>query len=341
MDVSPDGRWVASGCRDGSVSLFNLSSATNRPLPYRAFQPTNWTDWYYSPDGVWIGALGRDGHLRLYQAATPERIDTELPGTNIYGFIYGFAFAPDSRRLAAGDRTGHLTLWDIPGQRVVTNFIADPADPLGFTADGKMLLTYSQDLVKEWDTETWQEIRRFKFEPGAIGPIICPEAGLVASLTASGSCELFTVQAPEKRWHFTVEGDISAISGWSFSRDGKVLALASEKGTVELWDTGTATRTALLHGVLLGYHSVAFSPDNERLVAGSGGQEAIKVWDLHSLQEVATLRGQGSVFRHAKFSPNGDTISAQNLMRVTHFWSAPSWPEILAAERALQTPTPR
>jgi len=120
-----------------------------------------------------------------------------------------------------------------------------------------------------------------------------------------------------------------------------VLALASEKGTVELWDTGMATRTALLRGVLLGYHSVAFSPDGERLVAGSDGQEAIKVWDLHSLQEVATLRGQGSMFRHANFSPDGDTIGAQNLKGVMHFWSAPSWPDILAAERALQTAAPR
>jgi eukaryotic-like serine/threonine-protein kinase len=334
MDVSPDGRWLASGCRDGSVCLFDISVTTNRAPPCRTFQLANWADWRYSPDGAWVGALRRDGHLLLGRAATPGRTDIELTAANIQKFV----FAPDSRWLAAGDRSGHLTLWDIPGQRVITNRIADPAEPIGFTADGKMLWTYSPTLVKEWDTATWQEIRRIELEPGAIDAVVCPEAGLVCSLTASGSCEIITIQTPEKRRHFNVAG---GISGWCFSPGGKLLALASELGTVELWDTGTVTRTALLHGVLLGYHSVSFSLDGERLVAGSNGQEAIKVWDLHSLQEVATLRGQGSMFRHAKFSPNGDTIGAQNMKSLTHFWSAPSWPEIQAAERGLQTAPPR
>jgi len=104
---------------------------------------------------------------------------------------------------------------------------------------------------------------------------------------------------------------------------------------VELWDTATGKRIAALRGVLLGFHSVAFSPDGERLVAGSVGQEAIKMWDLHSLEEVATLAAPGFHF-NAQFSPNGNTIVARN----GNFWTAPGWTEIHAAERARQTAPP-
>ena len=62
-------------------------------------------------------------------------------------------------------------------------------------------------------------------------------------------------------------------------------------------------------------------------------QEAIKIWDLHSHEEVATLAGQGSFFVDAAFSPDGNTIGARNWSGVLHFWTAPSWQQTEAAEK--------
>jgi WD40 repeat protein len=73
---------------------------------------------------------------------------------------------------------------------------------------------------------------------------------------------------------------------------------------------------------------VTISPDGERIAAGSNGQEAIKLWDLDSREEVATLPGGGSFFRLIRFSPDGNTLSACNWNGVIHFWTAPSWEQI-------------
>src|SRR6266567_3195349 len=43
-----------------------------------------------------------------------------------------------------------------------------------------------------------------------------------------------------------------------------------------------------------------------------------------------------SMFRNAQFIADGNTIAAGNVNGVIHFWSAPSWAEINAAERARQ-----
>src|SRR5262249_19026208 len=164
------------------------------------------------------------------------------------------------------------------------------------------LLTYGADgIFKEWAVPTWEETRRWQIDKQQLDAVaICPSAGLLAAASEGGRFELVTIQDPRRRHRLMGQNRTVAVD---LARDGKILAAASENGTVELWDTETGTRTALLHGVMLGYHSVAISPDGERVAAGSNGQEAIKMWDVQSHEEVATLQGNGSVFAYAKFSP--------------------------------------
>ena len=62
------------------------------------------------------------------------------------------------------------------------------------------------------------------------------------------------------------------------------------------------------------------------------GQEAVKLWDTATRQEVLTLSGEGSVFELLRFSPDGRYLMAINLNGIIHLWSAPSWEEIKSAE---------
>jgi WD40 repeat protein len=50
---------------------------------------------------------------------------------------------------------------------------------------------------------------------------------------------------------------------------------------------------ATLRGFLQGTHSVAFSPDYQRLAIGGNGSETIKLWDIDSLQELLRPGLQG------------------------------------------------
>jgi WD40 repeat protein len=224
---------------------------------------------------------------------------------------------------------------------MVTNFVAHrSAAGLAseFLSNGKIALSLDYTGVfKEWDVETWQPIRQ-----GSVGHRVLHwgwsgAANLLAVESTDGLCELIPVQDPDKRKRFTVGRQVKSVR---LSPDGKTFAAASENGTVEVLDTETLTRRALLRGVLLGYHSLTFSPDGERLGAGSNGQEAIKMWDVHSLEEVATLGGEGSLFTVAAFSPDGNTIGAHNWKGVLHLWTAPSWKEIEAAEKRRATLAP-
>jgi hypothetical protein len=51
---------------------------------------------------------------------------------------------------------------------------------------------------------------------------------------------------------------------------------------------------------------------------------------MTTLQEVATLEGQGTYFQFTTFSPDGNTLVGVNLQGTAHFWRAPSFAEIEA-----------
>src|SRR5262249_44506737 len=86
---------------------------------------------------------------------------------------------------------------------------------------------------------------------------------------------------------FPLPGHSNGISRVAYSPDGKLLASATGRGEVKLWDLATRQelrrwRPALLMMVL----GLAFSPDGESLAACLGSHEVfslqgdIKVWDV-------------------------------------------------------------
>jgi WD40 repeat protein len=135
----------------------------------------------------------------------------------------------------------------------------------------------------------------------------------------------------------TEEGSRQAFKNSSLytpavSPDGQLFATVASDSEVRLWNAATRTAAGILRGFLLGAHSVAFSPDGDRLVAGSGGQEAVKIWDLATQQELLTFAGSGNLFAFTRCSPDGNTILSINDEHLVHLWRAPSWAEIEAAE---------
>jgi WD40 repeat protein len=126
--------------------------------------------------------------------------------------------------------------------------------------------------------------------------------------------------------------ELKQVSATAFSPDGRLLAAVSILGIGHLYDTATGRKTATLQGFLQGAHSVNFSPDGQRLAIGSNGNEAIKLWDVESLQELLTLKGQGSMFNSTTFSPDGNVLASANSQGILHIWRAPSFEDIARLE---------
>ena len=62
-------------------------------------------------------------------------------------------------------------------------------------------------------------------------------------------------------------------------------------------------------------------------------EEAAKLWDVDSRQELVTLEGEGSALRPTAFSADGDAIGSLSEQGRLQIWRAPAWAQIEAAEK--------
>ena len=77
---------------------------------------------------------------------------------------------------------------------------------------------------------------------------------------------------------------------WPFPRTASGLSPAVRDQTAKVWDAASGKELLTLKGHSDAIRSVAFSPDGQRIVTGSGDQTA-KVWEAASGKELLTLKG--------------------------------------------------
>ena len=190
--------------------------------------------------------------MKLWEARTGEE-SRKFPA--IKGAVYGVAFSPDSRWLAAGGADGMVRIWDT----------RDPA------STARELPRRHIGMVKH--------------------VMFLPDGRLVSAGGSSIGSELGEV----KIWDLSAErvldlrGHTQVVTDMASSPDGRRLATGSLDNTIKLWDTTTGEEVLTLRGHTAGVLGVAFSPDGRRLASGSIDR-TVRVWDTSEPAAGAWLR---------------------------------------------------
>nr|MDQ5835688.1 WD40 repeat domain-containing protein [Acidobacteriota bacterium] len=142
-----------------------------------------------------------------------------------------------------------------------TGYAVMAATGMSFSPDGRLLATYTgmySGQVKLWDTATGRELRTLAADTGGAD---------------------------------FVNGGVRSIA---FSRDGRLFAAGSDDGSTKVWEVSTGRELYKLGGDERGtgqngVYRIAFSPDDQRLVAL--GTSSAKFWDLTTGQLASELEG--------------------------------------------------
>ena len=221
----------------------------------------------------------------LSRQCRPERLSIHDAAAT--GSILCLAFSPDGSRLAAGDDSDSVTLWEVASGRPLAQFkVQEPKAKLhlpsappyrilptvvqgspgrttavAFSADGRLVasaqsVSVENDTVRVWDTTSGQER-----------------------------------QVLELPWPF------GSVDSLSFSPDGQWLAACSlrkflppgdpqlfKPGATRVWELTTGKNELTLPG---GCTAVAFSPDSGRLVTAA--LDALNVLSFPAGQPVLTI----------------------------------------------------
>jgi WD40 repeat protein len=205
--LSPDGRYLAVADEAESIDnpmnglfVFDTSEWFHLPRMERCDMTTGGIA--FSPDGKFFatGHMLRVGEkLRSYTYVpgtyTVHDYDyvvhlREMPSGKIIQTSEGWqqkigklAFSPDGRILAGGAGP-RLRIWDVEENREVALHKrgAKHFQGISFTADGRFLLTVSNDeTARVWDTRSWQEHSTYTWETGKLLNIALSPDGLVAA----------------------------------------------------------------------------------------------------------------------------------------------------------------
>lgn len=268
------------------------------------------------------------------------------------------AFLPDGTNVLVGENGGGVRVLPYPFVRQAAERAVDAHDAplvaLSRSADGKLLLTASQDKTLHLRDSTGGPIRAFALFAPVKYASLSPAGDRLAAVGADDVARLWSVDGTEIRVlpntpgpvAFSADGKSLAVGGAEnkvllypadaagdpkplaahagpirallFSPDAARVVSAGDDNLVKVADASTAAEIFSLSGHEAPVTSLAVSADGKRLVSG-GQDKTAKIWDLEAGSLLATLPDAADAVLSVAVSPDGSAVltgAADNQIRV-------------------------
>lgn len=288
---SPDGRLLATSCRDGVARVFGVEKLDLQQSIGANVVPKWSVAW--SPDGRWL-AVGESRYpdmsgpmaIGLWSTATwamHRSFDGHDAGVN------ELSFSPSSTHLASASSDGTVRLWTLESgvSRVLFQSAnRDRVTSVQYSPDGSQLLTthYEERVCRIWNVadgrcvRTWRElaypVRSARWSPDGKRVAVC-----AAEFDNSAKTEVVVWGVETGQTELRLDGHERGVQCLAWSPDGTRIATGSEDDTVRLWELERGDCVAILRDSQYWFCSLAWSPDGRTLAAGNADRR-LRTWTV-------------------------------------------------------------
>ncbi|MFC6080436.1 caspase, EACC1-associated type [Sphaerisporangium aureirubrum] len=242
------------------------------------------------------------------------------------GRLYGIAFSPDGKILAAGSADKTVRLWDLAARASSTFALDHPAVVYGTAfspADGGILATGGDDgTVRLWDLDRRAVAAVLTGHGATIWEVaFSPDGTILASTSSDRTVRLWDVARRRVR---AVLHHPMSVFGATFSPDGRILATGSNDTKIRLWDTATHDQLVTLTGHRQAITQLAFKPRDEKILASGSWDATVRLWDTATRKHTATLLGHQKTVSGVAFSPDGKILATGSADTTVRLWDTRS-----------------
>ncbi|MFO0936983.1 MAG: protein kinase [Gemmataceae bacterium] len=272
-----------------------------------------------SPDGKKFTVLRHEGE-RMRLAVYDVESNKEIAVCNGHtGNIWGFAFSPDSKRLASVGEDRFVRVWNPETGELLATCRGHTSKVLSvvFSPDNRRMATTSSDgTVRQWNSETGEPVEPpYNEHTGEVIAVdYSPDGKWIAS---AGSDRTVRVWHAVGRQDFAVlHGHRGAVGSVKFATNGRRLVSLSHKapmltgamgdGTIRVWDVDPNMTLPVLGGHTSYVYPVAYNPEGHWIASG-GWDNTVRLWDPLTGEASSTIRYEGDIPCVA-YSPDGKLL---------------------------------
>ena len=231
--------------------------------------------------------LANNSHLGSVANVETLSFVGELPG--IESEVRGVAFSHDGKSVFSASRDGGVRQWNISERKMTREFLSKAKDVHAIAASERWLAAGGEDQsLRLWEIESRQPAIELSKLPSPIMSLAISPNGERLAVGAANSIELYELNAQGGRHigELTNSDERREMPSYmvhcvTFSADSRWLAATSWYKSVGVWNAENGQLHAVKRDQAHDLMSVAFLPQQDRLVFGAHNNEGLFVWNFN------------------------------------------------------------
>ena len=235
LALSPDGKMIACGRRDGSLQRWNIDGEMREDVWKGHSDYVVSVSW--APNGGHIASGSNDGTVLIRKA---ENGEVEVgPIETGQEWVYSLAYSPSGDRIASGGKNKTICIWDSNTGKLLLSPIKDlrvSVESIVWSSDSSKLYSASDEFARVFDSVSGTELHRFEHYGWLSSVALSPTNNVLACVGNYGVAQLWDTESYQPLGKsFGSEHRHVAFRRVSFSRDGRYLAYSGYDNKITLW----------------------------------------------------------------------------------------------------------
>jgi WD40 repeat protein len=346
MAVSDDGKLLSVVSNDASLHIWDTVAGKELRKIDNIYADGGLSEAMFTPDNKHLAVRGYDSTTRLFEVATAKKlrqIGKRPDNNNVFYGGGGMAFTPDGKTMAStgcenanGKQLWHIYLHDVASGNEINRITTD--DQNGsvcptFAPDGKTIVWSDwQGTIRIGETISGKILQEHKNSSGGYygGEFVLSTDGrTLISRSMSGGLRMLDLASGKETKKFEKPAQQNQMFGWwgngnrgsiAISRDGKLVALASEGNALRVMDLAAGKEREFGDGHRLGISRISHAPDGKTIYTQSQ-DGTLCIWDAATGKKQRQFKAPLNS-HHFVLSPDGKMLLAAGMDNSVHLHDA-------------------